>query len=459
MSEEQVVKTERKGEVDFGKTPVKKILLKSAPPVMFALLIQSLYNIVDSFFVGQVPDDGVGLAALSVIYPMQLVIVAFAVGMGVGVNTYMARKYAQGKVDEANKTAGTGVFLAVVSWAIFAVVSALVMRPYATISSKSQAVVDDAVIYGDIVCIGSLGTFLEGVFSKTHQARGNMRLPMVAQVVGAVVNIIFDPLLINGFAFIPATGVAGAAIATIMGQFAAAVITGIKGFRVPPKKGKKEYIKKIYFYGYSSILMQLLYTIYILLLNIILAGFSDAAVTVLGLYYKTQSFFFIPLSGFQTCIVPILSYNYTCKYYERCKKVITEAIMVAAIFMVIGVFCFVVIPEPLIRIFSQKEEVIRIGKIAFPIIGAGFIPAAFALMFPVFFQAIGEGKKSTFLSVLRQLLCLVPLFWALSKIGLNYAWIAFPVAETVTCVAGCIMCAVTMKKWGVDEKSLKKIEK
>ena len=418
---------------------------------MFALLIQALYNIVDSFFVGRYSEDA--LTALSVIYPLQLVVIALAVGTGVGVNTYMARKYAQGKDEEAKNTAGTGVLLALISWAAFAVVSLCIMRPYAAISATSAAVIDDAVSYGNIVCAGSLFTFLEGIFSKVHQARGNMRVPMIAQIVGAVINIILDPLLISGFAFVPAMGVAGAAVATIAGQFASALITGIKGFHLPPKENLKKYIKKIYYYGYSSVLMQLLYTFYIVLLNVILAGFSDAAVTVLGLYYKMQSFFFIPLLGLQTCVVPILSFNYTCKYYKRCKQLMTDSMVFSAIFMILGVSCFTFIPEYLIRIFSQSAEVIRIGKTAFPIIAASFLPAAVSFMMPVFFQSIGDGKKSAFLSCLRQVFCLVPIFWAFSKIGLDYAWLSFPVSEIISVAAGYSMYRATLKKWGVAGKT------
>lgn len=436
-----------KTEIDFGKSKIGKILLRSAPPVMFALLIQALYNIVDSFFVGRYSEDA--LTALTVIYPLQLVIIALAVGTGVGVNTYMARKYAQGKEEEAKNTAGTGVLLAVISWAIFALISFLVMRPYASVSAKSAGVIDEAVVYGNIVCAGSLGTFLEGIFSKVHQARGNMRVPMIAQVVGAVINIIFDPILISGWGFIPRMGVAGAAIATVMGQVASAVITGVKGFYLPPKSNLGKYIKKIYYYGYSSVLMQLLYTFYIVFLNVILASFSDAAVTVLGLYYKMQSFFFIPLLGLQTCVVPVLSFNYTCGYYGRCKKLMTDSMVISAIFMVLGVACFTLIPEQLLRIFSQSADVIEIGKVAFPLIALSFMPAAVSFMMPVFFQSIGAGKKSAFLSCLRQVLCLVPIFWAFSRIGLDYSWLSFPVSEIITVSVGFPMYLATLKKWGV----------
>lgn len=303
----------------FGKEKIAKILLKTAPPVMLAQLIQALYNIVDSFFVGQYSSDA--LTALSVIYPLQLIIVALAVGTGVGVNTYMARKYAQGKSEMADEAAGTGMVLEGITWIVFAVISILILKPYVAGSAKSPQAVVDAMVYGKIVCIGSIGAFLEGNWTKVHQSQGNMRLPMFAQMIGAVINIILDPILIFGIGIIPQMGVAGAAYATILGQIAAAIITGKKGYRKPPCFRKLlHYAKRIYLLGYPSILMQALYTVYIVALNMILAGFSDAAVTVLGLYYKVQTFFFIPLFGLQTCIVPIISYNYARNSYDRCRK-------------------------------------------------------------------------------------------------------------------------------------------
>ena len=244
----------------FGKEKIAKILLKTAPPVMLAQLIQALYNIVDSFFVGQYSSDA--LTALSVIYPLQLIIVALAVGTGVGVNTYMARKYAQGKSEMADEAAGTGMVLEGITWIVFAVISILILKPYVAGSAKSPQAVIDAMVYGKIVCIGSIGAFLEGNWTKVHQSQGNMRLPMFAQMIGAVINIILDPILIFGIGIIPQMGVAGAAYATILGQIAAAIITGKKGYRKPPRFRKLlHYAKQIYLLGYPSILMQALYTV------------------------------------------------------------------------------------------------------------------------------------------------------------------------------------------------------
>lgn len=444
----------RKGLSDpdfFGTERISKILLKTAPPVMLAQLIQALYNIVDSFFVGRYSDEA--LTALSVIYPIQLIIIALAVGTGVGVNTYMARKFAQGKSNQANEAGGTGMLLEFVTWVVFAAVSLLVMKPYVMTSAKSPEAVANAVTYGNIVCVGSIGAFLEGNWTKVLQARGNMKLPMAAQIIGALTNIVLDPLLIYGVGFLPEMGVAGAAYATVSGQIIAAIITGCKAFCKPPRAKKlSHYVKMIYRYGYPSVIMQLLYTVYIVALNMILAGFSDSAVTVLGLYYKAQSFFFIPLFGLQTCIVPVLSYNYANKSYRRCRDIMNDSCLISAVFMVVGIVCFVFFPEKLMAVFSKSAEVMQIGSVAFPIIGASFLPAVISLMMPVFFQAIGYGGTSLTLSLTRQVFCLIPFFRVFAEFGLNYTWCAFPVSETIAGAIGIFIYFKVLRKWKKETK-------
>lgn len=432
----------------FEEKSVWKILFHIAPPVMLALLIQSMYNIVDSFFVGQYSGDG--LTALSVIYPIQLIAIAIAVGTGVGVNTQMSRFYAVRQERRANFTAGTGTVLAVISWAIFSIISALAIRPYAEISASSPEVIDQTVTYGMIVCIGSLGQFLEGIWSKVHQAGGNMRLPMIAQVLGAVTNIVLDPLLIFGIGPIPGAGIAGAAWATVIGQAVAAIVT-CSGFRKPPKFSvMSKYVKRIYKLGYPNIFMQLMYTVYIGALNMILAGFCDEAVTVLGLYYKVQSFFFIPLSGLQTCVVPLLSYTYAKADYQRCRSVFRKTILLSMSFMLLGVAAFELIPGALLSVFSSNALVHEIGIPAFRIIGSSFLLAVPALMIPVFFQAIGGALPSILLSIVRQLLGLIPIFWFMSRFGLTYCWTAFPLAELLTTTIGLLLYHHQLTLWNIN---------
>ncbi len=430
----------------YGRERIGKILLQIAPPVMLAQLIQALYNIVDSFFVGMYSDDA--LTALSVIYPLQLIIIALAVGTGVGVNTYMARQYAYGHPEEAENAAATGTVLGVVTWALLSAVCTAIMRPFVLLGATASDAVEYAVTYGNIVTVGSIGLLLEGNWTKVHQARGNMRRPMVAQIAGALTNIVLDPLLIFGVGPFPKLGVAGAALATVIGQCVAAVIVAFGAVYKPPACKKLLHCAgQIYRLGYSSILMQSLFTVYILALNVILAKFSDAAVTVLGLYYKLQSFFFIPLFAMETCIIPILSYNCAARNYDRCKLTVRFALLVSVLFMLPGVVGFVFFPDLLIGLFSSNAQVHEIGKAAFPIIGSSFLPAAAGLMMPHFFQAIGRGVTSSFLAVLRQLICLVPLFWAFSFVGLQYTWIAFPLAETVSGGVGYILYYLQLRQW------------
>lgn len=430
----------------FGSGSVLKILLKIAPPVMAAQLIQSLYNIVDSFFVGRYSADG--LTALSVIFPVQCLIVAVSVGTGTGVNILMTRLYAQGKTKDADSAGGTGIFLALLSWIFLSVLAAFFMKGFVSVSAKSKEAMDYAFLYGMIVTIGSAGIFLESIFTKIHQAQGNMKLPMIAQIAGAVTNTVLDPILIFGFGIVPKLGIAGAAIATVAGQVVAAVITGATGFRkFPPLKNIKTFLLPIYKFGLPSIFMQFMYVVYIMILNMILAGFSDSAVTVLGLYYKLQTFFFIPLFAFQTCIVPVLSYNYARKSFNRCRKIIFDSILIAFVLMLAGVLCFEFIPGILIRVFSDSAEVLQDGIPAFRIIGASFFPCVFSLMSPVVFQAVGDMKRSLLLSVIRQIFCLIPIFWILSFFGLVYTWIAFPSAEIITGTAGMLMYRNEIKRW------------
>ncbi len=426
----------------FGTESVWKIMLRIAPPIMLAQLIQAMYNIIDSLFVGQFSDDG--LTALSAIYPIQLIIIALAVGTGVGTNTLMAKQYALKDEKGANHTAGVGMVLAVIMWALTSVLSVAFMGLYVGVSVQSPIAMQYANEYGLIVSIGSIGLFLEGNWTKVHQAAGNMKLPMIAQIVGAVINIILDPL----FIFTAGLGIKGAAIATVIGQIAAAVIVGVKGARKPPSiKQMPKIAKNIYKLGYPSICMQSLYTVYIAILNIILAGFCDEAVTVLGLYYKLQSFFFIPLLGLQTCIVPVLSYNFTSGDYIRCRKIFRSSLIISGVFMILGVLSFELIPTQLIGLFTRSETVKSIGAVGFRLIGASFIPAVFSFMTPVFFQSIGYSKTSTFLSVLRQIVCLVPLFWLFSLIGLDYTWLAFPLSEIITGAIGMGMYYYAVKRF------------
>ncbi|MDO4266980.1 MAG: MATE family efflux transporter [Eubacteriales bacterium] len=419
----------------FGKENISRILLKLAPPVMLAQLIQALYNIIDSLFVGRYSDSG--LTALSIIYPVQLLMIAFAVGTGVGINTVMAAELGAGQRDKANEYAGVGTPLAVVLWLLFASVCWCIMPAFARMSTSDPAVIADIVVYGRIVCVFSFGLFLESIWTKVLQAGGDMKTPMLAQITGAVTNMILDPLLIFGMFGLPEMGIAGAAAATAAGQIAAALIVMKKGFRKPPaRETYPGHIGRIFRLGVPNILMQSAYTFYILGLNLILSAFSDQAVTALGLYYKWQTFFFIPLGAMQTCIVPVISFNYAARNINRCKKTLSAAIRFGLALMAVGTLCFVTVPAQMLRIFTSDPQVIGIGRIGFRFVGVSFLPMVTSLIFPVFFQAVGASLKSSALTVIRTVLLFVPLGYVFSRFGLNWFWLTFPVTEILTSMVG-----------------------
>ncbi len=429
----------------FGKERIGKILLKLAPPVMLAQLIQALYNIVDSLFVGRYSDSG--LTALSIVYPLQLLMIALAVGTGVGINTVMAARLGVKKEKEADEYAGVGTPLAAILWLIFALICLFIMPAYAKMSTSSAAVIQDVVTYGRIVCVFSFGLFFESIWTKVLQAHGDMKTPMIAQIIGAVTNIILDPILIFGLFGLPEMGIAGAAVATVAGQIAAAAIVFKKGYKKsPPAHVYPHHTADIFILGMPNILMQSAYTLYILGLNLILATFSDAAVTVLGLYYKWQTIFFIPLGSMQTCIVPVISFNYAAKNVKRCSKTLWWAIGFGVALMLLGVLCFEAIPAQMLHVFTSDTSVIKIGTAAFRIIGISFVPLVTSLTLPVFFQAVGMSLKSSFLTIIRTVVLFVPLAFLFSRFGLNFFWLTFSVTDSLTSLVGFLFYRQFIKK-------------
>ena len=419
----------------FGTEKISKILLKLAPPVMLAQLIQALYNIIDSLFVGRYSDSG--LTALSIIYPLQLLMIALAVGTGVGINTVMAAKLGVGNEKEADEYAGVGTPLAGFMWLLFAVICWFAMPFYAKMSTNSEVIIHDVIVYGRIVCVFSFGLFLESIWTKVLQSCGDMKTPMTAQIIGAITNIVLDPLLIFGMFGFPKMGIAGAAVATVSGQIMAALIVMKKGFRKSPhRQVYPHHIAKIFQLGIPNILMQSAYTFYILGLNLILATFSDQAVTALGLYYKWQTIFFIPRGAMQTCIVPVISYNYAARNIERCKKTLSASIVFGMSLMALGTLCFVCIPSQMLRVFTSDELVIAIGRVGFRFVGISFLPMVTSLIFPVFFQAVGSSLKSSLLTVIRTVVLFVPLAYLFSRFGLNWFWLTYPVTEVITSLTG-----------------------
>lgn len=419
----------------FGTASPGKLLLRLAPPVMLAQLIQALYNIVDSVFIGRYSESA--LTALSIVYPIQLLQIAIAVGTGVGINIAIASRLGVGDEKRAEEYAGIAGPVSLALWLLFAVVCWAFMPWYVGISTGTESVARDAIVYGRIACFFSVGLFLESGWTKVLQARGDMRTPMIAQIVGAATNIVLDPILIFGLFGVPELGAAGAAIATATGQLVAALCVAKKGFRKSPSaRVYPRDVATVLRLGAPNIVMQTTYTLYILGLNLILATFSDQAVTALGLYYKWQTIFFIPLGAMQTCVVPVISYNYASGDLGRCKKTLNASILFGLAFMALGTFCFVAFPGSLLRVFTADERVVAIGRVGFPLVGISFLPMVTSQIFPVFFQAVGQSFKSSLVSIIRTVVLFVPLGYVFSRFGLNWFWATFPATETLTTLCG-----------------------
>ena len=442
-------KTVGKNSIDFGQDKIMHILLRLAPPVMAAQLIQALYNIIDSFFIGRYSEAG--LRALSIIYPLQLLMLALAVGTGVGINTLIPYFMGLGEEKEAKEVAGTAALIGLGNWIVFATICFFIMLGFARMSTNSAEVIRQVTIYGRIVCVFSFGLFLESMWTKVLQAEGDMVTPTVAQILGAITNIVLDPILIFGMFGLPEMGITGAAIATVCGQIIAALVVMKKGYRKSPKLSVyPRYVRRIYVCGFPNILMQSAYTFYIFGFNLILKQFSDQAVTVLGLYYKWQSIFFIPLGAMQTCIVPVLSYNYASARYDRCKKTLLDAVLLGMALMAVGTLCFETIPGQLLSFFSKDPLVIEIGTVAFRWIGLSFLPLVTSLIYPVYFQAIGAWGKSSMLTIVRTVFLFVPLGWLLAHFGLHTFWMTYPLTEVITTTTGYLLykkqCRLVMGK-------------
>ena len=419
----------------FRNEKISSILLHMAPPVMLAQLIQALYNIIDSFYIGSYSVRG--LTALSLIYPVQLLMIAIAVGTGVGINTRVAYCSGARRYEDAEAAAGTGMPLAIVLWSLFSLIMWFVLPSYAAMQTSSAEVIEDVVSYGRIVTVFAPGLFLESMWTKVCQAVGDMRSPMIGQILGALTNIILDPLLIYGRLGLPEMGIAGAGIATVIGQAVAAAAVFRKGYRPPSKLSQyPRILAEIYRAGLPNILMQATYTVYILGLNMILAGFSDAAVTALGLYYKWQTFFFIPLGALQTCIVPVVSFNYAAGSRDRCQQTMRVSSRFGLALMTVGFLCFELIPGPLLSVFTKDADVLSIGIWGFRLIGWSFFPMVFSLTYPVYFEAVGKSLISSLLTLLRTAGLFVPLGYLFSKFGLHMFWLTFPVTELITALVG-----------------------
>lgn len=427
----------------MGTEPVFGLIMKMSLPAMFSMIVQALYNIIDSMFVSYVGQYA--LTAVSLAYPMQFLMIGCAVGTAIGINSLMSRRLGEGKIEEANKAATYSIVLGVITWIIFAVIGFFFSSSIIGAYTDDPATLEAGTQYLSCVFIFSMGVFIEVNIEKTLQATGNMLFPMLFQLAGAVFNIILDPIFIFGWGFIPAYQTLGAAIATVVGQiismiFAVCVLLFKKHSIKVSFKYLKSFdfsiIKDIYLVGIPSIIMQSIGSVMLLGLNGILAGISAVYVNVLGVYYKLQSFVFMPVFGLTQGVMPIMGYNYGAKNKSRLMQALKYGIIIGGVIMAVGVIVFWIIPELLLSIFNADADMLNIGTPAMRIISICFIPAAAGILFATLFQAVGRGFRSLLMSLLRQLGVILPVAYLLAQIDSSLVWYSFPVAEIVSlCIA------------------------
>lgn len=436
---------DQKKENKMESTPMLKLIFSMSLPSMFSMLIQALYNIVDSMYVSFYDTNA--LTAVSLAFPLQLLITAVAVGTGVGINSLVSRRLGEKRFDEANSAATHGITLAVISWVVFVILGFICIEPYFSMMDASAPVKAMSCTYTNIVVYLSIGCFVQCVLEKTLQATGNMIYPMLFQLTGAIINIILDPILIFGYLGAPEMGIAGAAIATVAGQIVAMIFSVIiiftktHGVKISFKSFKLDFgiIRDIYAVGIPSIIMQAIGSVLTTALNKILIGFSEAAVTVYGIYFKVQSFVFMPVFGLNQGVMPIMGYSYGAKNKHRLMSALKYGCIIAFSIMLIGTIIFWAIPDKLLMLFNATEEILQIGIPALRIISLCFTSAAIGILFSTLFQAIGMGFNSLLVSLLRQIILLLPAAYLLSKIGLESVWYAFPIAEGVSLIASIVL--------------------
>lgn len=429
----------------MGTMPVFRLIVSMSVPAMLSMMVQALYNIVDSFFVAKINENA--LTAVSLAFPVQTLLIAVGVGTAVGINSLVSRRLGEKRQDEADSAATHGILLGVLNWILFAVIGIFFSRLFFQSFTQNQEIIQMGIQYMSIVCIVSFGVFIEINIEKTLQATGNMIYPMVSQLIGAVTNIILDPIFIFGLLGVPKMGVAGAAIATVIGQIFAMlflifiIVKKDHDIKIDFSNFKLDWgiVKNIYSVGFPSIIMQSIGSAMVVGMNAILIGFTETAVALFGIYFKLQSFVFMPVFGLTQGVMPIIGYNYGARKRTRLLSAIKIGSVIAIVIMALGTVMFWTIPDRLLSIFNASQTMLEIGVPALRIISVCFVPAALGIMFSTVFQSVGNGFSSLIISVLRQLVVLLPAAFLLSKIGLTSVWFAFPTAEIVSLAASVII--------------------
>ena len=457
------------GENKMGTMPVGKLLINMATPMIIAMLVQAMYNIVDSYFVSKITfAEGYtdtkyiqesAIASMSLAFAVQNVLIGFATGIGVGVNALFSKSLGEGNQDKANRTAANGVLLALISAVIFLVFGLFGTKYYYQMMSDSPLTVTFGTEYITICCAMSLGIFIEILGERLLQASGRTVFTLATQGVGAVVNIILDPLLIFGVGPFPQMGIAGAAWATVIGQWVAATMAVILNFTVNSDvqfalryfRPKKEIMGPILTVGVPATIMTSIGSMMNMGLNTILKGFShlygEVPVNVFGIYFKLQSFFFMPLFGMNNATISIVAYNYGARRPERITKTLKIATISAVGFMLIGLAVFQLVPDLLLGIFDDSELFLALGRRALRTISFCFPTAAISIALGASFQALGNGIYSSIVSLCRQLIVLLPVAYLLSLSGsVDSVWWAFPIADLVSLASTLFFFARIYKK-------------
>ena len=422
----------------MGVLPIPKLLISMSLPMILSMLVQALYNIVDSMFVAQLNEEA--LTAVSLAFPVQNLMIAVAAGTGVGINALLSRSLGEKKFDQANTIAKNGVFLAIVSALVFALLGAIGSRFFFEIQTSDPLIVEYGTQYMSVITIASIGIFMQIAFERLLQSTGKTIFNMVTQGLGAIINIILDPIMIFGLFGFPAMGVTGAAFATVCGQIIAAILGIVLNHKYNKEihvnmrefKPDKETIGAIYKIGVPSIIMQSIGSITTFSMNNILLMFSSTAATVFGVYFKLQSFIFMPVFGLTNGMIPIVAYNYGARNKKRITSTLKLSIAMSVSIMAVGVVVFQFFPNTLLSLFDASDHMLSIGVPALRTISWSFIFAGYCIMCSAAFQALGNGVYSMLISMARQLFIIIPVAFAFAKLfGLDMVWWSYPIAEIV----------------------------
>ena len=440
----------------MGTMPVRRLVLSMSLPMMIAMLVQALYNVVDSYFVAKLSENA--LTAVGMVFPFQNLMIAVGVGTGVGVNAFLSRSLGEKNYDAANRAAENGVFLAVLSTLVFTVAGLTLAHPFIAVQTDIPDIVSSGTAYMRICGGLSFGLFLEIMFERLLQATGRTFYTMLTQGTGAIINIIMDPVLIFGLGPFPRMEVAGAAAATVLGQIVAAVLAVLFNLTCnhdihPTLRGFRPngpVIRNIYSVGAPSIILNSIGSVMTFGMNQILFAFSSTAVAVFNVYFKLQSFVFMPVFGLNNGMVPIIAYNYGAQKPERIHKTIRLGMVYAVAIMVIGLLVFQLIPKELLLMFDASDAMLEIGAPALRIMSLAFIFAGISIVAGSSCQAFGYSVYSMFISIARQIVVLIPAAYLLSLSGvLRSVWFAFPIAEVASLILSLFFLRTTLKKTGM----------